>query len=162
MLGGPGWRWTNFSSILAKRNDLVFLLPAPRPSRIWWVFIFDSGWGYMTLDWAGTQFGSTPEFMASAWWTGGSYGWWGGGACADLMHPFLDQEALLIVTHALITSPLDFCNAIYMELPLKTTQKLQLVLNATAHTVLGVHRFILCYTFIVQAVLAPSFLSGAI
>lgn len=35
------------------------------------------------------------------------------------LHPFLDQEALLIS----ISFQLDYCKALYLELPLKITQK---------------------------------------
>lgn len=41
--------------------------------------------------------------------------------------PYLDREALFRVTHTLVTSRLDFYNMVYMGLPLKTIQKLQLV-----------------------------------
>lgn len=46
--------------------------------------------------------------------------------------PFLDQEAMLIVTHALVTSCLDDCNPYYMELTLESIQKLHLVQNMAA------------------------------
>lgn len=48
--------------------------------------------------------------------------------------PFLDQEAMLIVTHALVTSCLDDCNPYYMMLPLESIQKLHLVQNMAAWT----------------------------
>lgn len=49
------------------------------------------------------------------------------------MLPFLDQEALLMVTQVLVTSCLDDCNALSIRLPLKTIQKVQLVQNAAIH-----------------------------
>lgn len=52
-----------------------------------------------------------------------------------------EQLFLLTVTHALITSKLDYCNALWVELLLKTTQKLQLVQNATTHAELCTSRF---------------------
>lgn len=52
----------------------------------------------------------------------------------------LDQNFLCSVTQALVISCLDYCNALYLGLPLKCIQKLQLVQSAEARTVLGVHR----------------------
>lgn len=40
------------------------------------------------------------------------------------LHTFLDQEALLSVTHVLAISQIDYCNALYMGLSLKSIQKL--------------------------------------
>ena len=54
--------------------------------------------------------------------------------------PFLDQESLQTVTHALVISRIDYCNALYMGLPLKSIQKLQLAQNAAARAVLGAPR----------------------
>lgn len=48
------------------------------------------------------------------------------------LYPFSDWGAVLMVTHAIFTTRLDYCNANYMELPLKRMQKLQLVQNAAA------------------------------
>ncbi|KAF7254239.1 hypothetical protein EYD10_01276 [Varanus komodoensis] len=45
------------------------------------------------------------------------------------LHPYLENDCLATVTHALVTSRLDFCNALYMGLPLKTVRILQLVQN---------------------------------
>lgn len=48
---------------------------------------------------------------------------------------FLDWEATLTITHALVTSLITSKNhysVLYMRLPLKTIQKLQLVQNAAA------------------------------
>uniref|UniRef100_A0A2D4FU67 Uncharacterized protein n=1 Tax=Micrurus corallinus TaxID=54390 RepID=A0A2D4FU67_MICCO len=33
------------------------------------------------------------------------------------LRPYLDREALLTVTHALVTSRRDYCNALYLVLP---------------------------------------------
>lgn len=46
-----------------------------------------------------------------------------------LLHPYLDWEVLLTVTHALVTYRLDYNNTLYTGLPLKTIWKLQLVQN---------------------------------
>ncbi|XP_058030112.1 uncharacterized protein LOC131193674 [Ahaetulla prasina] len=54
--------------------------------------------------------------------------------------PFLDRDSLCTVTHALVTSRLDYCNALYMGLPLKSTRRLQLVQNAAARGIEGVSR----------------------
>lgn len=47
------------------------------------------------------------------------------------LHPFLDWGPLQTVTHTLVALQLDYCNVLYVGLPLKTTQKLQLVQNAS-------------------------------
>uniref|UniRef100_A0A8C6XR48 Reverse transcriptase domain-containing protein n=1 Tax=Naja naja TaxID=35670 RepID=A0A8C6XR48_NAJNA len=57
------------------------------------------------------------------------------------LRPFLDRDALRTVTHALVTSRLDYCNALYLGLPLHTIRRLQLVQNAAARAVMGVSRF---------------------
>ena len=41
------------------------------------------------------------------------------------------------VTHALLTSCLDYCNVPYMGLPLKSVRKLQLVQNVAARLLTG-------------------------
>lgn len=41
-----------------------------------------------------------------------------------------NEQALLTLSHALLTSKLDYCNAFYMDLPLNITQKFQLAQNA--------------------------------
>lgn len=53
------------------------------------------------------------------------------------LHPFLDWEALLLITNALVTPQLDYCNMLYMGLLLNSIQKLQLTQNATAQEVLN-------------------------
>uniref|UniRef100_A0A8C6Y7A4 Reverse transcriptase domain-containing protein n=1 Tax=Naja naja TaxID=35670 RepID=A0A8C6Y7A4_NAJNA len=52
--------------------------------------------------------------------------------------PYLDRDALRMVTHVLVTSRIDYCNALYMGLPLWTTRRLQLVQNAATRVVMGV------------------------
>ncbi|XP_058011152.1 uncharacterized protein LOC131184144 [Ahaetulla prasina] len=56
------------------------------------------------------------------------------------LRPFLDRDALCTVTHALVTSRLDYCNALYMGLPLKGIRRLQLVQNAAARVIDGAPR----------------------
>ncbi|XP_053112476.1 uncharacterized protein LOC128327575 [Hemicordylus capensis] len=51
--------------------------------------------------------------------------------------PFLEKADLATVTHALVTSQLDYCNTLYVGLPLKNIQKLQLVQNAAARVLTG-------------------------
>ena len=57
------------------------------------------------------------------------------------LHPYLDGDNLVSVVHALVTSKLDYCNALYVGLPLKTVRKLQLVQNAAARLITGTSRF---------------------
>ncbi|XP_070582622.1 LOW QUALITY PROTEIN: uncharacterized protein [Erythrolamprus reginae] len=57
------------------------------------------------------------------------------------LRPYLDRESLLTVTHALITSRLDYCNALYMGLPLKSVRKLQIVQNAAARAIMGFSKY---------------------
>uniref|UniRef100_R4GD80 Reverse transcriptase domain-containing protein n=1 Tax=Anolis carolinensis TaxID=28377 RepID=R4GD80_ANOCA len=51
--------------------------------------------------------------------------------------PFLGRSDLAMVVHALVTSRLDYCNAFYVGLPLKTVWKLQLVQHAAAKLITG-------------------------
>lgn len=46
------------------------------------------------------------------------------------LHLFLHQDDLFMVTHSLVTSQLDYCNVLYLGLPLKSTQKFRWVWNA--------------------------------
>ncbi|KAF7238180.1 Complement C1q-like protein 3 [Varanus komodoensis] len=50
---------------------------------------------------------------------------------------YLEKDCLVTVTHALVTSQLDFCNLLYVGLPLKTVQILQLVQNRAARLLTG-------------------------
>ena len=45
------------------------------------------------------------------------------------LRPYLDEQSLMTVTHALVTSRIDYCNVLYVGLPLKTVRQLQLVQN---------------------------------
>ncbi|KAF7234592.1 Vomeronasal type-2 receptor 26 [Varanus komodoensis] len=56
------------------------------------------------------------------------------------LRPYLENDCLATVTHALVTSRLDFCNALYMGLPLKTVRILQLVQNRAARLLTGTGR----------------------
>ena len=53
------------------------------------------------------------------------------------LRPYLPTDCLARVVHALVISRLDYCNALYMGLPLKVTRKLQLIQNATVRLVTG-------------------------
>ncbi|KAF7248857.1 Phosphatase and actin regulator 3, partial [Varanus komodoensis] len=53
------------------------------------------------------------------------------------LHPYLENNCLVTVTHALVTSRLDFCNTLYMGLPLKTVRILQMVQNRAARLLTG-------------------------
>ncbi|KAF7239466.1 putative RNA-directed DNA polymerase from transposon BS [Varanus komodoensis] len=56
--------------------------------------------------------------------------------------PYLENDCLATVTHALVTSRLDFCNALYVGLPLKTVRILQLVQNRAARLLTGTGRYV--------------------
>ena len=51
---------------------------------------------------------------------------------------YLDVGALTTLVHALVISRLDHCNALYVGLPLRLMQKLQMVQNAAARLLSGV------------------------
>ncbi|XP_061484291.1 cilia- and flagella-associated protein 95 isoform X2 [Rhineura floridana] len=51
------------------------------------------------------------------------------------LRPYLPVHLLPRVVHALVSSRLDYCNALYVGLPLKTVWKLQLVQNAAARLI---------------------------
>ncbi|KAF7246016.1 Potassium voltage-gated channel subfamily KQT member 4 [Varanus komodoensis] len=53
------------------------------------------------------------------------------------LHLYLDEHCLTMVTHALVTSWLDYCNAIYVGLALKTVRILHLVQNRAARLLSG-------------------------
>ena len=46
--------------------------------------------------------------------------------------PYLDERSLATVTHALVTTRLDYCNALYVGQPLKMVRRLQLAQNQAA------------------------------
>lgn len=52
------------------------------------------------------------------------------------LRTLLDRDALFILTHALISSHLDYCNVLYMRLTLNTTWKLQLDQNVVVQAVI--------------------------
>ncbi|KAF7240887.1 putative RNA-directed DNA polymerase from transposon BS [Varanus komodoensis] len=56
------------------------------------------------------------------------------------LRPFLENDCLVTVTHALVTSQLDFCNTLYVGLPLKMVRILQLVQNRAARLLTGTRR----------------------
>uniref|UniRef100_A0A8D2J284 Reverse transcriptase domain-containing protein n=1 Tax=Varanus komodoensis TaxID=61221 RepID=A0A8D2J284_VARKO len=58
------------------------------------------------------------------------------------LRPYLEYDCLATVTHALVTSHLDFCNAFYVGLPLKTVRILQLVQNRAARLLTGTGRYV--------------------
>lgn len=49
--------------------------------------------------------------------------------------PYLGRESLASVTDALVISRLEYFNTVYMQLPLKTVQKLLLVQNMAARLI---------------------------
>ncbi|KAF7253194.1 von Willebrand factor A domain-containing protein 3B [Varanus komodoensis] len=58
------------------------------------------------------------------------------------LRPYLENDCLATVTHALVTSCLDFCNALYVGLPLKTVRILQLVQNRATRLLMGTGRYV--------------------
>ncbi|KAF7251130.1 Piwi-like protein 4 [Varanus komodoensis] len=58
------------------------------------------------------------------------------------LRPYLEYDCLATVTHAQVTSRLDFCNALYVGLPLKTVRILQLVQNRAARLLTGTGRYV--------------------
>uniref|UniRef100_A0A670J1P8 Reverse transcriptase domain-containing protein n=1 Tax=Podarcis muralis TaxID=64176 RepID=A0A670J1P8_PODMU len=56
---------------------------------------------------------------------------------AKQLAPYLSRPDLATVIHATVTSRLDYCNSLYMGLPLRLTQKLQRVQNAAARLLMG-------------------------
>ncbi|KAF7238810.1 hypothetical protein EYD10_14545 [Varanus komodoensis] len=58
------------------------------------------------------------------------------------LRPYLEYDCLATVTHALVTSRLDFCNTLYVGLPLKTVWILQLVQNRAARLLTGTGRYV--------------------
>lgn len=86
---------------------------------------------------------------------------WGTDASYDQKDPivhqmslFLDQEALLIITYALVTLCVDYYNVFHLRLPLKTTWKLWLGQNATMWEIIGQY----CYAHETVLVCTPYWL----
>ncbi|KAF7248518.1 NHP2-like protein 1 [Varanus komodoensis] len=57
------------------------------------------------------------------------------------LHPYQEEDCLVTVTHTLVTSQLDFCNVLYVGLPLKTVRILQMVQNRAARLLKGTGRY---------------------
>uniref|UniRef100_A0A670IIH6 Reverse transcriptase domain-containing protein n=1 Tax=Podarcis muralis TaxID=64176 RepID=A0A670IIH6_PODMU len=53
------------------------------------------------------------------------------------LRPYLPADCLARVVHAVVISHLDYCNVLYVGLPLKVTRNLQLIQNAAARLVTG-------------------------
>ena len=53
----------------------------------------------------------------------------------------LDSESAATLVHALVTSRIDYSNAVLAESPKATTDKLQRVLNAAARVVTGTQKY---------------------
>nr|XP_060615104.1 uncharacterized protein LOC132764950 [Anolis sagrei ordinatus] len=53
------------------------------------------------------------------------------------LRPYLGKSDLATVVHALVTSRIDYCNALYVGLPLKTARKLQMVQRSAARLLTG-------------------------
>ncbi|KAF7234897.1 E3 ubiquitin-protein ligase TRIM21 [Varanus komodoensis] len=58
------------------------------------------------------------------------------------LRPYLEYDYLATATHALVTSRLDFCNVLYVGLPLKTVRILQLVQNRAARLLTGTGHYV--------------------
>nr|XP_060628837.1 complement factor H-related protein 5-like isoform X2 [Anolis sagrei ordinatus] len=59
------------------------------------------------------------------------------GMYAYKLRPFLGKSDLAMVVHTLVTSRIDYCNALYVGLPLQTSWKLQLVQQSAARLLTG-------------------------
>lgn len=74
----------------------------------------------------------------------GSYGQ------GDFFTTFVNQKALCMVTHALVTSQLEYHNTVYLKQPLKYIQKLKLIQNAASRATMDIpqyaHVTVLLYT----------------
>lgn len=52
----------------------------------------------------------------------------------------MDMDSLASIIYDLVISRYNYCNALYMELPLKMVQKQQLVQNVAAKLITGTQR----------------------
>uniref|UniRef100_H3AFR3 Reverse transcriptase domain-containing protein n=1 Tax=Latimeria chalumnae TaxID=7897 RepID=H3AFR3_LATCH len=57
------------------------------------------------------------------------------------LRPFLPHDSLATLMHAFVSSRIDYCNALYIGLPLKLIHRLQLIQNSAARVVKNVSRF---------------------
>ena len=57
------------------------------------------------------------------------------------LHSYLDVGALTTLVHAFIISRRDYCNALYMGLPLRLMQKMQMVQNTASRLLTGVKKY---------------------
>lgn len=97
-----GWGGTGFSKVALGSSA----------SWIWLGVIYDSSEDSTPLVRAGLQFENPPGFATSAQGADGSHGLGGlytKSSCISIV-PFPDWEPLLTITHALITTQLDYCN----------------------------------------------------
>ena len=62
--------------------------------------------------------------------------WWISQLC-----PYLDVRVLTTLVHALAVSRLDYCNALYLGLPLRLMEKLQMVQNVVDRLLSGVGKY---------------------
>ena len=76
--------------------------------------------------------------------------------------PLLDKDSLAMVEQALVTSRLDYCNALYVRLPLRLLQKLELVQNAAAQLLSGAAPFPACNPSAEGTALAAYLLPGQV
>ena len=57
------------------------------------------------------------------------------------LHSYLDVGVLTTLVHVLVVSRLDYCSALYVGLPLRLMQKLQMVQNTAARLLTGVKKY---------------------
>ena len=55
--------------------------------------------------------------------------------------PYLDAGAVTTLVHALVVSRIDYCNTLYVELPLRLMHKLQMIQNTVARLLTWLKRF---------------------
>ena len=57
------------------------------------------------------------------------------------LHPYLDVGALMTLIYALVISRIDYFSSLYVGLPLRLMQRLQMVQNLMARLITGVKKF---------------------